>query len=37
LLGLDTIGASPGAELRLRSAYHDHLPVTSAVGVAAGG
>jgi N-acetylglucosamine kinase-like BadF-type ATPase len=26
LLGLDTIGASPGAELRLRSAYDDHLP-----------
>ncbi len=37
LLGLDTIGASPGAELRLRSAYDDHLPaVDSAVGVAAG-
>ncbi|WP_112262681.1 N-acetylglucosamine kinase [Lentzea terrae] len=28
LLGLDTIGASPGAELRLRSAYNDHLPAT---------
>ncbi|MFI6101920.1 N-acetylglucosamine kinase [Lentzea sp. NPDC051213] len=26
LLGLDTIGASPGAELRLRSAYEDHVP-----------
>ncbi|MEU7475252.1 BadF/BadG/BcrA/BcrD ATPase family protein [Lentzea sp. NPDC042327] len=34
LLGLDTIGASPGAELRLRSAYDDHLPaVDSAVAV----
>ncbi|ANZ36715.1 ATPase [Lentzea guizhouensis] len=37
LLGLDTIGASPGAELRLRSAYDDHLPVQASVEVAAGG
>jgi len=36
LLGLDHIGASPGAELRLRSAYDEHLP-TAALGVAAGG
>lgn len=38
LLGLDTIGASPGAELRLRSAYDDHLPpAPTAVSAAAGG
>ncbi|RAS60175.1 N-acetylglucosamine kinase-like BadF-type ATPase [Lentzea atacamensis] len=38
LLGLDTIGASPGAELRLRSAYDDHLPATtSTLDVAASG
>jgi N-acetylglucosamine kinase-like BadF-type ATPase len=29
LLGLDTIGAKPGAELRLRSAYDLHLPATT--------
>lgn len=30
LLGLDTIGAAPGAELRLRSAYNDHVPPTAS-------
>ncbi len=30
LLGLDHIGAKPGAELRLRSAYDDHLPATAS-------
>lgn len=30
LLGLDHIGASPGAELRLRSAYDDHLSTTTS-------
>jgi N-acetylglucosamine kinase-like BadF-type ATPase len=38
LLGLDTIGASPGAELRLRSAYNDHIPATpSTLDVVASG
>lgn len=38
LLGLDTIGASPGAELRLRSAYNDHRPSTpSTLDVVASG
>jgi hypothetical protein len=36
LAGLDFIGASPGAELRLRSAYDDHLPA-AALDVAASG
>jgi N-acetylglucosamine kinase-like BadF-type ATPase len=38
LLGLDAIGASPGAELRLRSAYDDHaLTAATPLNVAAGG
>ncbi|SEQ27949.1 BadF-type ATPase [Lentzea xinjiangensis] len=35
LLGLDTIGAAPAAELRLRSAYDDHVP--TSLNVAASG
>ncbi|TWP51125.1 ATPase [Lentzea tibetensis] len=37
LLGLDTIGASPAAELRLRSAYDERVPpASSGIGIAAG-